>query len=121
MLEFKLFEDYITLQSLLKELRIIQSGGAVKPFLATTEVLLNNEPENRRGKKIRARDIVSIPSLDIKISVLAPTQEERAEKELEIAEQERVKNLVKQMNKSSKIKNGKKNSHEKKVVRFPGR
>ena len=29
-MEYKLFDDYITLQSLLKELGIIQSGGAIK-------------------------------------------------------------------------------------------
>lgn len=29
-MEYKLFDDYITLQALLKELGIIQSGGAIK-------------------------------------------------------------------------------------------
>ena len=32
-MHYTLFDDYITLQSLLKDLRIIQSGGAVKSFL----------------------------------------------------------------------------------------
>ena len=33
-MEYKLFEEFITLQALLKELGIIQSGGAIKSFLA---------------------------------------------------------------------------------------
>ena len=32
-MEYKLFEEFITLQALLKELGIIQSGGAIKSFL----------------------------------------------------------------------------------------
>lgn len=35
---YTLFTDFITLQALLKELGIIQSGGAIKGFLAQTEV-----------------------------------------------------------------------------------
>ncbi|MBW1570960.1 RNA-binding S4 domain-containing protein, partial [Streptococcus sp. SPC0] len=33
-MDYKLFDEYITLQSLLKEIGIIQSGGAIKKFLA---------------------------------------------------------------------------------------
>lgn len=49
-MEYKLFDDYITLQALLKETGIIQSGGAIKTFLSEYPVLFNGEPENRRGK-----------------------------------------------------------------------
>ena len=52
-MEYKLFDDYITLQALLKELGIIQSGGAIKGYLAETTVLFNGQDEKRRGKKIR--------------------------------------------------------------------
>lgn len=31
-MDYKLFDEYITLQSLLKEIGIIQSGGALKNF-----------------------------------------------------------------------------------------
>lgn len=54
-MEYKLFDDYITLQALLKELGIIQSGGAIKAYLAETTVLFNGEDEKRRGKKILSR------------------------------------------------------------------
>ena len=51
-MEYKLFDDYITLQALLKETGIIQNGGAIKTFLSEYPVLFNGEPENRRGKKL---------------------------------------------------------------------
>ena len=57
-MEYKLFDDYITLQALLKELGIIQSGGAIKGYLAETTVLFNGQDEKRRGKKI----VSAIPS-----------------------------------------------------------
>lgn len=49
-MEYKLFDEYITLQALLKELSIIHSGGAIKGFLANNTVLFNGEDEKRRGK-----------------------------------------------------------------------
>lgn len=49
-MEYKLFDDYITLQALFKELSIIHSGGAIKGFLANNTVLFNGEDEKRRGK-----------------------------------------------------------------------
>ena len=46
-MEYKLFDEYITLQALLKELSIIHSGGAIKGFLANNVVLFNGEEEKR--------------------------------------------------------------------------
>ena len=45
-MEYKLFDEYITLQALLKELSIIHSGGAIKGFLAKNTVLFNGEDKN---------------------------------------------------------------------------
>lgn len=42
--------EYITLTQLLKEENIISSGGQAKYYLMDFPVLLNGEPENRRGK-----------------------------------------------------------------------
>ena len=64
-MEYKLFEEFITLQALLKELGIIQSGGAIKPFLMEHQVYFNGELETRRGKKIRIGDEIDIPDLKI--------------------------------------------------------
>ncbi|VHD37535.1 putative cytoplasmic protein [Streptococcus pyogenes] len=48
---YKLFTEFITLQALLKELGIIQSGGAIKGFLAETTVLFNVKMRNVEAKK----------------------------------------------------------------------
>ena len=53
-------EDFITLQSLLKATSIIVTGGSAKIFLAETEVLVNGERENRRGRKLYSGDIIQV-------------------------------------------------------------
>ena len=75
-MEYKLFDEYITLQALLKELSIIHSGGAIKGFLAKNTVLFNGEDEQRRGKKLRYGDVITIPSEEIEITIVAPTTNE---------------------------------------------
>ena len=67
-MEYKLFDEYITLQALLKELSIIHSGGAIKGFLANNTVLFNGEDEKRRGKKLRYGDVITIPSEELEIT-----------------------------------------------------
>ncbi|RKV97182.1 MAG: S4 domain-containing protein YaaA [Streptococcus sp.] len=131
-MEYKLFDDYITLQALLKETGIIQSGGAIKTFLSEYPVLFNGEPENRRGKKLRVNDRISLPEQGIEINLTAPSQEEILQHQKEIAEKKRVAELVKAMNKDlkksqtskkEKRKNTgvpKKQKTTKSPVRFPG-
>lgn len=131
-MEYKLFDDYITLQALLKETGIIQSGGAIKTFLSEYPVLFNGEPENRRGKKLRVNDRISLPEQVIEINLTAPSQEEILQHQKEIAEKKRVAELVKAMNrdlkksqtsKKEKRKNTgvpKKQKTTKSPVRFPG-
>ena len=131
-MEYKLFDDYITLQALLKETGIIQSGGAIKTFLSEYPVLFNGEPENRRGKKLRVNDRISLPEQGIEINLTAPSQEEILQHQKEIAEKKRVAELVKAMNKDlKKSKTSKKEKRKntgipkkqkttKSPVRFPG-
>lgn len=52
--------DYITLQALLKLTGYIGSGGEVKHFLSTEQVLVNEEREIRRGRKLYSDDIIKI-------------------------------------------------------------
>lgn len=54
-------EDFITLGQLLKNVDIISSGGMAKHFLAENTVYLDDELENRRGKKLYPGSIVEIP------------------------------------------------------------
>lgn len=58
--EIKEGEEYITLNVLLKITGEISTGGQAKIFLVENEVLVNNEVENRRGRKLYPNDIVKI-------------------------------------------------------------
>lgn len=60
MKKVKINTEYITLQQLLKMENIISSGGEAKYYLAENEVLVNNELENRRGRKLYPADIIII-------------------------------------------------------------
>ena len=122
-MEYKLFEEFITLQALLKELGIIHSGGAIKSFLAEHLVYFNGELENRRGKKVRIGDSIDIPDMKIHIILTQPSLEEQEEYLQEKLEKERVAKLVKEMNKTVKKKPTKKTqkSETKTAPRFPGR
>ena len=125
-MEYKLFDEYITLQALLKEVGIIQSGGAIKSFLQENQVYFNGDLETRRGKKIRIGDIITLPNQKLEILLTAPNEEERIEHEKELLEKRRVGALVKEMNKSIKkskpaTANKKANKSNKKTpIRFPG-
>lgn len=52
---------YITLGQLLKEEGIIPTGGAAKWFLKEHDVRVNDDLEDRRGKKLYPDDVVIIP------------------------------------------------------------
>lgn len=114
-MEYKLFDDYITLQALLKDLGIIQSGGAIKNYLSETTVLFNGHNENRRGKKIRIGDIITIPKEHIDIQIIEPTPNDRQKHLEKLAEKERVTTMVKKLN----HRNKRKQLPEHKAVRFP--
>lgn len=122
-MEYKLFEEFITLQALLKELGIIHSGGAIKSFLAEHLVYFNGELENRRGKKVRIGDSIDIPDMKIQIILTQPSLEEQQEYAQEKLEKERVAKLVKEMNKTVKKKPTNKHqvSKTKTAPCFPGR
>ncbi|MCR4698625.1 MAG: S4 domain-containing protein YaaA [Bacilli bacterium] len=52
--------EYITLGQLLKFLDLVQTGGEEKLFVVTHDITFNGEPEERRGKKLRDGDEVTI-------------------------------------------------------------
>ena len=53
-------ERYITLQSLLQVGGVISTGGMAKIFLQENEVKVNNEREDRRGRKLYPGDKVLV-------------------------------------------------------------
>ncbi|RRN51173.1 S4 domain-containing protein YaaA [Streptococcus suis] len=126
-MEFKLFDDYITLQALLKTTGILHSGGAIKGFLEENTILFNGEDEKRRGKKIRVGDVITLPDHNTSITIVAPSAEEIKQHQEDQAEKERVAEIVKKLNQENKknkkqVKTPKKatKNTERKPVRFPG-
>ena len=97
---------------------IVNTGGQAKLFLSENEgnIFLNNSAENRRGKKLRAGDVLEIPKLGLLIEFVQASAEEISEREEEKAEEERVKALVKKMNAKVKTQKPKKAAKP----RFPG-
>ena len=53
-------EDFITLGVLLKLAGIIDTGGQAKWFLNENAVLVNEEEENRRGRKLYHGDVIIV-------------------------------------------------------------
>ncbi|WP_449460328.1 S4 domain-containing protein YaaA [Streptococcus suis] len=126
-MEFKLFDDYITLQALLKTTGILHSGGAIKGFLEENTILFNGEDEKRRGKKIRVGDVITLPDHNTSITIVAPSAGEIKQHQEDQAEKERVAAIVKKLNQENKknkkqVKTPKKatKNTERKPVRFPG-
>ncbi|GGG26703.1 S4 domain-containing protein YaaA [Paenibacillus abyssi] len=52
--------EYIALGQFLKLSDCIDSGGQAKMFLQEHEVLINGEPDNRRGRKLYSGDRIEI-------------------------------------------------------------
>lgn len=52
--------EYITLGQFLKLAECIGTGGEVKHFLQENSVLVNEEPDNRRGRKLRVGDKIEV-------------------------------------------------------------
>ena len=52
--------EFITLGQFLKYENIIESGGSVKFFLEEVPVYINNERDNRRGRKLYPGDVIAI-------------------------------------------------------------
>ena len=63
--EINIDTEFITLGQLLKMSNAISSGGMAKWFLDEYIVYVNDEQEQRRGKKLRHNDIINIPEVGI--------------------------------------------------------
>ena len=68
MVEFKLKEEYIELISLLKFLKISETGGHAKMMVDEGLVIRNGETEYRRRAKLRKGDILEVEGTTILIS-----------------------------------------------------
>lgn len=63
--------EFITLGQFLKYENIIESGGNVKFFLEEVPVYINNERDNRRGRKLYPGDVVAIDEVGEFIIIIA--------------------------------------------------
>lgn len=66
-MHFKLRDEYIKLEQLLKACDVVSSGGMVKDFLANVDCFVNGELETRRGRKIRSGDVVETEGIRIEV------------------------------------------------------
>jgi ribosome-associated protein len=57
---FELRGDHITLDALLKAAGLAGSGGEAKLLIQQGGVLVNGEVDVRRGRKVRAGDVVAV-------------------------------------------------------------
>ena len=61
--------EMIRLGQLLKLAGVIDAGGEAAALLAATPVLVNGEPEQRRGRQLRAGDEVRIGEELLRVAV----------------------------------------------------
>lgn len=66
-MKYKLEDEYIQLQNVLKVCAIAQSGAMAKNIIQDGLVKVNGEVETRRGKKIRRGDVVTVFDESIEI------------------------------------------------------
>ena len=59
--------DMIRLGQLLKLADVVDSGGELKALLAETDVLVNGEVEDRRGRQLHPGDVVTVAGDDLRI------------------------------------------------------
>jgi ribosome-associated protein len=58
----------IRLGQLLKLAGVVGGGGEVKPFLAEEQVLVNGEPDNRRGRQLHPGDVVVVAGEELRLT-----------------------------------------------------
>ncbi|WP_078414523.1 S4 domain-containing protein YaaA [Priestia abyssalis] len=61
--QIQISTETITLGQFLKLADVIQTGGMAKWFLSEYEVYVNGEQDNRRGRKLKPNDEISIPNI----------------------------------------------------------
>ena len=60
--------EMIRLGQLLKLADVVGGGGEVKLFLAEQTVLVNGEPDNRRGRQLHPGDVVSVAGEELRLT-----------------------------------------------------
>lgn len=58
--EINISTPYITLGQFIKLANVFESGGMIKAYIKDEGVLVNNEIEHRRGRKLYVNDVIEI-------------------------------------------------------------
>jgi ribosome-associated protein len=67
MREVEIEGSVIRLGQLLQVAGIVDSGGEAKALLAEGQVSVNSEPETRRGRQLRAGDLVAAAGQEVRV------------------------------------------------------
>jgi ribosome-associated protein len=59
--------EMIRLGQLLKLAGVVDSGGELKALLAGTEVLVNGDPDDRRGRQLHDGDVVLVAGEQLRV------------------------------------------------------
>ena len=59
--------ESIRLGQLLKLAGVVDSGGELREYLATQSVLVNGEPEDRRGRQLQVGDMVTAGDEELRV------------------------------------------------------
>ena len=59
--------DTIRLGQLLKLAGVVAAGGELKAFLADATVLVNGEPDARRGRQLHPGDVVAVAGEELRV------------------------------------------------------
>jgi ribosome-associated protein len=65
--EIPIREEMIRLGQLLKLAGVIDTGAEVKDLLAQDAVLVNGEPETRRGRQLRHGDVIATDGRELRV------------------------------------------------------
>jgi ribosome-associated protein len=65
--DFSLRGDHITLDALLKATGLASSGGDAKQQISAGRVQVNGEVDLRRGRKLRAGDVVTVGAAHVRL------------------------------------------------------
>jgi ribosome-associated protein len=64
--------DYITLGQLMQAAGLVSSGGEAKHWLAAHKAVVNGEPEQRRGRKLRPGDVIHAAGATVRLVEQGP-------------------------------------------------
>jgi ribosome-associated protein len=65
--EVRIRGDTIRLGQLLKLAGVVGAGGELKAFLAEQAVLVNGEPDARRGRQLHPGDVVAVAGEELAV------------------------------------------------------